>query len=433
MVGRKILALGSGFLLLWLSGCALTRTQSASEETDSFLTSLYNPSELSLHPHYSVFHESENVSVLYLRAYPAELRFNQANEEAEYRAEMSISYQLIRLNEEGQSEALVDSATVVYRLRQIDELRQAFFASMTIPAATGNHYLLRLEARDVVRGSRGLEYVYVDKRSLDKSQNFKVVSLFSGYPKFMNFFTPGEHFTIQYRDRALDSLVVERFSMTGELPRPPVNSPSDFVFPDVPDTVMMLAVGDTADRCMDLPGMYLVKARADAEEGLVVFNFGMDFPEIKSPAALMEPLFYLATQAEYRDLRQEANRKLAVDDYWLDLGTSLEKSRELIRIYYNRVLYSNLYFTTNTEGWKTDRGMIFILFGPPNRIRKTGTEEQWYYMSRRKSSVVAFRFERRSDPFSSEAYEWIRTTESQSARTEAIQSWRKGRVYAMGN
>ena len=34
----------------------------------------------------------------------------------------------------------------------------------------------------------------------------------------------------------------------------------------------------------------------------------------------MEPLFYLTTLAEYRDLRKEPNRKLAVDNYWLKIG-----------------------------------------------------------------------------------------------------------------
>jgi len=147
----------------------------------------------------------------------------------------------------------------------------------------------------------------------------------------------------------------------------------------------------------------------------------------------MEPLFYLATLSEYRDLRTKSNRKLAVDDFWLKMSTNLEKSRELIRVYYNRVIYSNLYFTTNKEGWKTDQGMIFILFGPPNRIQMTGLGESWYYYSKRKSSVVEFKFQRVQDAFSDQNMVWQKTTDSQTYRNEAIRSWRDGKVYSMGS
>ena len=147
----------------------------------------------------------------------------------------------------------------------------------------------------------------------------------------------------------------------------------------------------------------------------------------------MEPLFYLTTLAEYRDIRKESNRKLAVDDFWLKRGNSVEKSRELIRIYYNRVVYSNLYFTSNKEGWKTDRGMIFILCGPPNRLRMTGTGERWYYFARRKSKPVEFRFDRQSDAFSYDHLVWRKTIDSQVFWNEAVRSWRNGKVYSPGS
>jgi hypothetical protein len=54
---------------------------------------------------------------------------------------------------------------------------------------------------DLNRGSLGQEYLYVDKRNPYSAQNFKVISMYSGYPKFMRFFLPGERFNVRYRDR----------------------------------------------------------------------------------------------------------------------------------------------------------------------------------------------------------------------------------------
>ncbi|MCK5136369.1 MAG: GWxTD domain-containing protein [Bacteroidales bacterium] len=415
-----------------LGGCATTKP-TATENSVRYLASLYNPSQLSLHPDYSIYHESDLYSVLYIRAYPAELRFSQTNEEAEYRALLSIKYRLIQLDDSGMEGAVVDSASVTYKLEAKDEKRPAFFASLSIPVNSGKRYLLRLQAQDLNRGSIGLEYLYIDKTNPYGAQNFKVVSLFSGYPKFMRFFMPGEKFNVRYRDPSVDSIHVQYFRLESELPRPPITATIDYTMNFTADTSFVFPLVDSAHYDLIREGMYFVRVDKEQDEGLTLFNFGGSFPDVKTSDELMEPLFYLATLAEYRDLRKESNRKLAVDDFWLKRGNSVEKSKELIRIYYNRVVYSNLYFTSNKEGWKTDRGMIFILFGPPSRIQMTGTGERWYYFARRKSNPVEFRFNRQSDAFSYNHLKWSKTTESQVLWNEAVRSWRNGKVYSPGS
>jgi len=415
------------------AGCASSK-KASTEENQGQMASLYNPSKLSLHPDISIFHASNNYSTLYIRAYPSELRFNETNEESEYRALLQVRYELIGFDENRVKEsAVIDSASVVYKLLEREERRPAFFASLSIPVMQGNRYLLKVETKDLNRGSIGLEYLYVDKTDPNSAQNFKVVSTYSGYPKFMRFFLTGEKFNVQYRDRGVDSIYVDYFMLTNELPRPPITATSDYTMNYVADTSYIFPMVDTVDYDLRLEGMYHVKVDKEQGEGLTLFNFGGTFPEVKTSQELMEPLFYLTTLAEYRDLRTKANRKLAVDDYWLRIGNSIEKSRELIRIYYNRVIYSNLYFTSNKEGWKTDQGMIFILFGPPNRIQMTGSGESWYYYAKRKSKTVEFKFQREQDAFSDQNMMWQRSTNSQMYLNEAIRSWRNGKVYSMGS
>lgn len=415
-----------------MAGCASTESTTRQSST-GHLASLYNPSRLALHPDYSIFHENDNFSVLFIRAYPSELRFDEANEDSEYRALLKLRYQLMQLGEPGLDSAVVDSASVTYKLLAKDEKSPAFFATLTIPVRQGNRYLLKLETQDLNRGSIGLEYLYIDKANPYSAQNFKVVSMFSGYPKFMRFFLAGERFNVRYRNPSVDSVFVKYFSLNSEHPRPPITASADYTLNVTPDTSFRFPLVDTADYNLQMEGMYLIQVDKEHEEGLTLFNFGGSFPEVKTPKELMEPLFYLATQAEYRDLRKKPNRKLAVDDFWLKIGNNVEKSRELIRIYYNRVIYSNLYFTSNKEGWKTDQGMIFILFGPPSRIQMTGNGERWYYYARRKSKAVEFQFIRQPDAFAHQHLVWSKSIESQSFWNEAVRSWRNGKVYSMGN
>lgn len=414
-----------------MSGCASTE-KTSTESPTGHLASVYNPSRLSLHPDYSIYHENDNFSVLFIRAYPSELRFDQANEDSEYRALLTLKYQLMHLDGGGLDSVLVDSASVTYRLLEQDEKSPAFFATLSIPVQQGNKYLLKLETKDLNRGSIGLEYLYVDKTNRYGAQNFKVVSMFSGYPKFMRFFLPGERFNVRYRDPSVDSIRVKYYSLDSELPRPPITATADYTLNFTPDTSFCFPLVDTADYNLQLEGMYFVQVDDEQDAGLTMFHFGGAFPDVKSPKELMEPLFYLATQAEYRDLRKKPNRKLAVDEFWLKMGNNVEKSRELIRIYYNRVIYSNLYFTSNKEGWKTDQGMIFILFGPPSRIQMTGNGERWFYYARRKSKAVEFQFVRQPDAFGQQHLVWSKSIESQGYWNQAVRSWRDGKVYSMG-
>ena len=79
------------------------------------------------------------------------------------------------------------------------------------------------------------------------------------------------------------------------------------------------------------------------------------------------------------DLRSAVKPKAALDDFWIKCGGNVDKARELIRIYYTRVLYSNYYFTSYKEGWRSERGMIYIIYGPPDKVYKTSEGESWGY------------------------------------------------------
>ena len=69
-----------------------------------------------------------------------------------------------------------------------------------------------------------------------------------------------------------------------------------------------------------------------------------------------------------------------------------QRARELIRIYYNRVFFSNYYFTSSKEGWKTDRGMIYVVYGQPHALYKSTNQEKWIYYNKSKSYTITFIF-----------------------------------------
>jgi GWxTD domain-containing protein len=58
---------------------------------------------------------------------------------------------------------------------------------------------------------------------------------------------------------------------------------------------------------------------------------------------------------------------------------------ELMNEYYKRVEYANVHFDSFIDGWETDMGMIYIIFGPPDEIDRFMVQqrqepyETWYY------------------------------------------------------
>lgn len=129
-------------------------------------------------------------------------------------------------------------------------------------------------------------------------------------------------------------------------------------------------------------------------------DFGMrppHFPEIASARELAEPLVYLMTNSEYRRLMSIDNEdelRRAVDIFWLENLETGEKAREVMALFYERVVEANKQFSNYKAGWKTDLGMIYILFGPPWYEDVYGPVVQWVYGFDKNNPYRVFRFDR---------------------------------------
>ena len=123
------------------------------------------------------------------------------------------------------------------------------------------------------------------------------------------------------------------------------------------------------------------------------------------------------------------NLKLALDNFWLDRTGNPDRARELIRVYYNRVYYSNYYFTSMKPGWKTDRGMIFIIYGPPQTVTTLPNQEKWIYYKNNYSTTVTFTFDYVPTPYSLSNYVLQRSDSYDTYWRQAVDTWRNGNIY----
>jgi GWxTD domain-containing protein len=229
-----------------------------------------------------------------------------------------------------------------------------------------------------------------------------------------------------------------------EIPDPPSMILPEKTIDYGPDTTIALPYSDTSPLSFSMEGIYMLSTDKETDEGYTLLNLGPAFPEMNTPETMIEPLAYLATPNELDSLRSAVRKKVALDEFWIRCGGNVEKARELIRIFYTRVLYSNYYFTSYKEGWRTERGMIYIMYGPPDKVYKTVEGESWGYRKpvvksswgtrfRVKEEYLYFTFRKKNSIYSDNDYYLSRSESLITFWAQAVESWRRGIVFRLDN
>jgi GWxTD domain-containing protein len=138
---------------------------------------------------------------------------------------------------------------------------------------------------------------------------------------------------------------------------------------------------------------------------------------------------FLMNKQEYQKLMDAKDKQSAIEAFWMSLGGSEDRAKELIKRYYNRVQDANTFFTSHMEGWRTDMGMIYLIFGTPAKTYKTLGMETWEYYIQNGAPPLTFRFEKIKNPFSENCYKLQRSINYKDPWTIAVSYWREGRVY----
>jgi GWxTD domain-containing protein len=68
-------------------------------------------------------------------------------------------------------------------------------------------------------------------------------------------------------------------------------------------------------------------------------------------------------------LETDEERRHFVEQFWERRNPTPGSAENEFRIeHYRRIAYANTHWGRNLPGWKTDRGRIYIVYGPPDEI-----------------------------------------------------------------
>jgi GWxTD domain-containing protein len=413
---RKHLQRLSFLLLLALCTSACRQTRPL---TTLNLSSLYNPGEISHQAVQSlVYHSSDSFSNIYFRINRALLAQAMETLEAE---EVHFRYALYP---SFQATDWIDTGRISIVQAQIEGKQDPWYPfSISVPTLQGKTYILFLELID----SPLLHHICLVDREWHFSQQNVLLTNIAGDPLFDPVLSAGQECRLSVADGSLRKLRVHYYQRTFDVAWPPFAFNRPQAFDLDPDSVFYIPLESGVSEAIRFPeeGMYHLLAEEGSMQGKTLLRFHPSFPLVLEPGQMLAPLQYLTSAREYSEMQESDNPKVAVDRFWLTQTGNVARARVRIQEFYSRVEQANLFFTSYHEGWKTDRGLIYIIYGPPRRVFRTDEAEKWIYGEEGNPLSLRFTFMRVKNPFTLQDYSLTKSPTYKESWFNQVETWRR--------
>ncbi|MBL4651827.1 MAG: GWxTD domain-containing protein [Flavobacteriales bacterium] len=405
---------------------AIPSCTSTTKLSSTNLASIYNWSDEKFNPQYIVYHDNDSSSSLYFRFNSEELTYRMTDATKPAEAKIKINYTLY---DSFESEIIKDSLTSYLIENSSANDPNYITGRIDIKVKRDQRYVLRIITADIYGGKESEQFINVTKLDLLTRQNYLVTDT-SGTPIFGSYINQSQEVLVHFNHIRFKELEIRGYNREFKLAPPPfaTYTPKPFLYEAENISYAKLTNG-IAKITMPANGFIHLIADKDSRKGITLYTYPEHFPAFGTNERMIEPLRYITSKKEYQELTENPELKRALDQFWIENATNPERAKELIKHFYNRIEYANIYFSSFDEGWRTDRGMAYLIFGPPNAIYKTSSAESWVYGEDNNYMSVNFVFSKVINPFSDNDYRLNRSSIYKSHWYRAVDSWRQGRVF----
>jgi GWxTD domain-containing protein len=385
------------------------------------LASLYDPEPGFNPPACAVLHTSDSITELYLKFPLREFLYSTKIKGQSPCARVRITYFLY---ENYESKLILDSATYIMNDSLNYKMDRSIVRTLEIMIKPGE-YLIKLFITDLNRNQQITEFIPVFKESSINQQNF-ILKNADNELVFNNILKKDQLIKIYSSRKENGELHVRYYHREFPIAMPPFATDFTSPFDYKADSLFTLKINAHETALINLPatGFYHFQSDSTQHEGFTLFRFSEDFPALTSAGEILQPLRYITTSKEYEVLSSYKNSKLAVDSFWLDNCANINRARGQIAKYYNRVQDANRLFTSYIEGWKTDRGIIYVVFGPPTNVYRGINTENWVYGEAGHSQSIRFSFVKVNNPFTINDFSLYRNPLYKEPWYNSVEAWR---------
>ncbi len=374
-----------------------------------------------------VYRPSTNEAVIYFKLRTSDLLYKGTGGGAPYHARVVMSYEAYGIND---PKRLLDSASTYIKDQSMATTQdKALIGSMPLKATSGSPFLLRITAHDLNRDAESTMLLRVIPEPMGNAQTYLPLGL-DNLPLFSDRLPPGSLVKVRAESHTGTLLHAAHYLPTTKLPAPVFAESPQATIHLLPDSTFNVMVQPDGTFSFTVPaeGFYHFRADTATMAGFTLFAAKEGYPAILDAQDMVAPLRYITSTKEWESLSTATDPRKEVERFWTDAAGNRDRAREAIAAYYGRVESANRHFSGFSEGWKTDRGLVHIIFGTPSSIRLDDRGETWTYGDETNLMSLVFRFIRRDNPFSDNDLVLQRDPQLKSAWYRNVESWRNGRI-----
>lgn len=411
----------SAIFFLW--NC---RTSSPNSVTRQNFATQYHSDQKVIRPSYVLYNVTDSLSRMYFSVNSNELLYQKNTYDAGYTARILLTYVVHPV---AFPKVLTDSGHVVLSDIGQPGISKLLASHVDMDIYDAGEFYLEVIFRDLNKMTSSYELIYLDHHEKNARNNFLLTEENSETPLFKSYVGKDEKFSIRYLSEQYSRIYVSYYRNTAGPALPPYSTAERRATPK-PDSTWRMDVSPRDPVSLPLEGFYTFSVDSLAT-GITVARFHEEFPKILIARQLVYPLRYLTMRDEYVAMDTAKNVKKAVDEFWLRSTGSEERAREVIRNFYNRAEAANKLFGTEIEGWKTDRGMVYLIFGPPENVYRSVYSETWIYGNGGNTNGLSFVFDHKTNAFTDQEFILSRNVDYRINWITAVDSWRQGHVYTL--
>lgn len=346
-----------------------------------------------LNAQYYLYKNSDTTAILFFDINTDYLLFSRLDTGMQFYAKIKVHAQLYSKTKN----ILTDSVSSYFYIPQNNHL---FFGQIALPVGQ-DEYGLKL---NIIDANKNNQYSYFSEYNLSNDQvrnNF--LPLYNDKVLVKPYIPENSTVKILYRKKN-PFLNVDVFNYNHN-PAPPPFANITPALNYKPDSSFVITLQENSYYPLNVQKnkYYHIRPDNNLPDGITIFSIDSVFPNIKDAREMLYTTRYIMSKNEFERCNQAtsiAEVKKCIDNFWIQISGSKERAKEVIKNYYSKVINANLLFTSYKYGWQTDRGMIYIIFGPPEDIQKNIHTEKWYYSVNGQKNALFFIFNRnKSNPF----------------------------------
>lgn len=370
-----------------------------------------------------LINENDSISILAVEFNTDQLLFSKNNEE-EYIARYSISYKVYTNYNDNQ---IIDSSQIHYSINQDLKTPKKTKHNIKIFAPKGSNYIIQTLLTDENKAFSKSNYSPLVKLNNNGDHYFKIESSNKEHKGHYQ----KDSFNISYQKDTTKYLKVLTFKRQHYIAPKPHDLSYSFRFLGDPDSSWLVSIpqGENLTFPPLQKGFYHFITDTISKKGFSVYHINQQFPSINNLPDAIGAMGYLLPQKEYANLLMSKTPRSSFEYEWKKIGGGKERARNLIREYYKSVSNANSLFTSYKPGWSTDRGMIYIVYGPPKVVYRYDEAEVWIYGEENNLLSEVFKFDKIDSSISSNIYILERNINYKVNWNRMVTSWKEDKGF----